>query len=713
MRITLAYNLRTSQQVDQAELYTSEEINQLTSALKELGHDVTPVEVSGTPEEIVNKLVSSRPSLIFNVAEGKGDGGREAYYPAIYEHLGYPYTGGNAALMLTNLDKRLLEKLYEVRGIKIPKGSFIKKENIEELDNLPYPLLIKPNYEGSSKGITQDSVVESHEEARDMANKLLEEYPEGLNVEQFLQGREFTVPMLEAYPGKILEIVEYSFEETSGEHDIYDYDQKRKDEEVKAICPPDLSPQQRHDILSMADMVFQTIHCPDHGRVDIRLDEDGTPYFLEINPLPRLMPDGSLAIASKEKGIGFTEMIDKIVRSAAKRHKLSLASAARPKNENRQNRTTCREEGITIGRYPTGANNAITDVENVHVGHVSKIENDVELPGGEKTAVRTGITAVVPKTRDLFNNHLVSGGFILNGIGEMSGLIQTMEWGWLETPILLTNTMSLGNIHSGIIQYMINKYPELGRKADVVIPIIGETNDSFLNDVRIQSNTAKDAIKAITKAKDGPVEQGSVGGGTGMISFDFAGGIGTSSRKLPEEEGGYTLGVLVQSNFGRMRNLTVDGKVLGRDLDPMYPYDERRKNNHGSVIVVVATDAPLLSKQLSRLSKRAALGLGRVGSYAASTSGEIVYAFSTANKASRVAKGKNRVMNLTFVTDEYINPLYEAIEEATEEAVLNSMFCSGGMSGRENRYAPSIPTDMILKILGQNKKDTKKQTTTT
>lgn len=314
------------------------------------------------------------------------------------------------------------------------------------------------------------------------------------------------------------------------------------------------------------------------------------------------------------------------------------------------------------------------------------------------------MTAIVPETANLFSNHLVAGGFVLNGIGEMSGLIQAIEWGWVETPILLTNTMSVGAIHQGIIQYMVERYPDLGRKVDVIIPIIGETNDAFLNDVRLRSNTARHAIKAIESAKRGPVEQGSVGGGTGMISFDFAGGIGTSSRVLDKERGGYTVGVLVQSNFGKMRNLTVEGAVVGRGLDKLYPVEGRRRRMAGSVIAVVATDAPMLSSQLTQLSKRAALGLGRVGSFAASTSGEIVFAFSTGNRTSREAKEQVRHLNLTFVSGDLVDILYEAVVEATEEAVLNSIFCSPGMSGRLGRSAPPVPHDLVLELLSKGRR---------
>jgi L-aminopeptidase/D-esterase-like protein len=193
---------------------------------------------------------------------------------------------------------------------------------------------------------------------------------------------------------------------------------------------------------------------------------------------------------------------------------------------------------------------------------------------------------------------------------------------------------------------MVDKHPELGRKVDVVIPLVAETNDAFLNDVRIHSNTPEQAIAAIENARGGHVEQGSVGGGTGMITFDFAGGIGTSSRALPAENGGYTVGVPVQSNFGNMRNLTIEGPVVGALLGDLFPREIRQGQSYGSVIVLVATDAPLLPSQLSRLPKRAALGLGRVGSFAAATSGEIVFAFSTGKCTSRIAKEERPTVTL-------------------------------------------------------------------
>jgi L-aminopeptidase/D-esterase-like protein len=359
-----------------------------------------------------------------------------------------------------------------------------------------------------------------------------------------------------------------------------------------------------------------------------------------------------------------------------------------------------RQLGVEIGRYPTGEFNAITDVKGVKVGHVTHIY-DAELPEtGETACVRTGVTAILPARGDIFDRHLVAGGFVLNGIGEMVGLTQVMEWGWIETPILLTNTLSVGEIHSGVVAYMKRRY-DLGIDTDVVIPVVGETDDSFLNDVRARANRAEDVSAAVKNARPGTVPQGSVGAGTGMTSFDFAGGIGSSSRVLPAEEGGYTLGVLVLSNFGKMRNLTIEGAKVGKALDPLFPREGRRERSYGSVIVVAVTDAPLLSSQLSRIAKRAALGLGRTGSFAASSSGEIIIAFSTGNRLFREERGRSRHLNLRFISDTHINPLYEACIEATEEAVLNAVFCSRGMRGREGRESPPLPHDTVRDLLSR------------
>lgn len=703
MRITLTYNERRSDDVVEGELLTRDDVETIIRAIESLGHDVAPVEASGPADDFVDELVNSRPELVFNIAEGTEGEGREARFPAIFDTLGLAYTGGGTSLLFVDLDKRLTERIMEKRGVRVPHGGFVTPEDREIPEDIPFPVMIKPNYEGSSKGITQDSIAENREEAEDTVNRLLEEFPQGLIIEQFVRGREFTVPMLEGFPGRFLDIVEFEFSRDQ-DYNIFDYDTKHGGEGANLVCPPELEPDQRRRILTLADHVEQVLSCPDMGRVDIRMDEDGTPYFLEVNAIPRLMPDGSLVVAAKERGLEYEEIFELVINSAARRFGLSTAPRPVPAAVKDARRPTPREMGITVGRFNVSTYNAITDVDGVTVGHVTHEDDNVPVPGeeGELTSTRTGITAICPQPKTLFHNHLVAGAYVLNGIGEMAGITQAREWGWLETPILLTNTMSVGRVHDGIIQHLVDTYPELGREVDVTIPLVGETNDAFLNDVRVYRNTPEDAMRAIVTAEGGHVPQGSVGGGTGMLTFDFAGGIGTSSRQVsggrPGEKG-YTIGVLVQSNFGNMRNLTVDGRVVGRELDTMYPYEGRRKHSYGSIIAVVATDAPLMTPQLNRIAKRAALGLGRAGSHAAATSGEIVMAFSTGNKVPRESKRKSRTMNLTFVTDEHIDPLYEAVIEATEEAVLNAMFCSNGQTGRKGRYAPSIPSEKVLELI--------------
>lgn len=366
-------------------------------------------------------------------------------------------------------------------------------------------------------------------------------------------------------------------------------------------------------------------------------------------------------------------------------------------------RPTFRELGMTIGRFRTGKFNAITDVKGVKVGHITHIKNDVWVPNDNKYGkIRTGVTVVVPFS-DFYKKRYLAGGFVLNGIGEMTGLTQVMEWGWLETPILLTNTMSIGDVHKGIVNYMVQRHPKLGTSSGVIIPLIGEADDSFLNEVRVPSIKQEDVTTAMQNAKAGYVLQGSVGAGTGMSSYDFAGGIGTSSRVLPKEHGGFTIGVLVMSNVGVMKNLTIEGAMVGPDMDRMFKSHDKRKENYGSIIVVIATDAPLLAGQLSSLAKRAALGVGRTGSHASSSSGEIMVAFSTANKISREEAREKRLITMKFISQPYMNPLYEAVIETTEEAIMNSMFCSGGMDGREGHNAPMIPAEEVMRILKRKK----------
>ncbi|MBN2422739.1 P1 family peptidase [Candidatus Woesearchaeota archaeon] len=365
---------------------------------------------------------------------------------------------------------------------------------------------------------------------------------------------------------------------------------------------------------------------------------------------------------------------------------------------------TVQELGIKIGRFKRGKYNSITDVKGVKIGHVTHIKDNVDVPGiNEKSCVRSGITLIIPCSGNIYKRRLVAGGFVLNGIGEVTGLTQVREWGWLETPILLTNTMSIGAVHSGIVNYMIKANPDLGIQSGVIIPVIGETDDSYLNDVRIPSVTEEDVPKAIKEAKTGYLIQGSVGAGTGMSTLGFAGGIGTSSRVLPEKHGEYTIGVLVLSNFGNLINFRINGCPLGEYLVNKKGFSKSSPGSYGSIIVVIGTDAPFLSSQLTRIAKRAALGVGRAGSYAASTSGEIMIAFSTGNRVLREEAGKEKYLRINFISDSYINPFYEAVIEATEEAILNSIFCSKGMNGRKGHYSPPVPSEIILKLLRKDK----------
>jgi D-aminopeptidase len=275
------------------------------------------------------------------------------------------------------------------------------------------------------------------------------------------------------------------------------------------------------------------------------------------------------------------------------------------------------------------------------------------------------------------------------------------EWGLLETPILLTNTMSVGKVSDAAVRWITKHQPGIGEQYDVIIPVVGECDDSFLNDSVGRHIRSEHVYRAIEAANGGAVAEGSVGAGTGMITCDFKAGIGTASRRVPapaEQEGGlYTLGVLVESNFGVMQNLRVDGVPVGELLEPTYREVNKRLHSYGSIIVVVATDAPLLAQQIARLCKRAALGIGRVGSYAAHGSGELVIGFSTANRVPRVAEGMTHKVDVLL--DRATGPLYEAVIEATEEAILNALCAADGMKGRDDNFAPAFPLERVAEIM--------------
>jgi D-aminopeptidase len=359
-------------------------------------------------------------------------------------------------------------------------------------------------------------------------------------------------------------------------------------------------------------------------------------------------------------------------------------------------RVRARELGLPLGRFRPGKYNAITDVEGVRVGHSTIIRGKGPLKPGIGP-VRTGVTAILPDQGNIFMERMTGGGFVLNGAGEVSGLTQVMEWGLIETPILLTNTMSVGAVSDGVARYMVERYPGIGDEHDVIIPVVGECDDSWLNDIAGRHVKETHVLEAISTATDGPVAEGGVGGGTGMITCDFKSGIGTSSRKLPEVYGGYTLGVLVMSNFGKMRNLRVGGLPVGEALAEKFRDLPKREHSEGSIIAVLATDAPLLSHQVSRLCKRVSLGIGRVGSYAAHGSGEIIVGFSTANRIPR--RTRKMVYKMKILLDQRLDPLYEAVMEATEEAILNSMCMARPMEGINGNYSPALPLEEVRRFV--------------
>ncbi|ATB32922.1 P1 family peptidase [Melittangium boletus] len=371
-----------------------------------------------------------------------------------------------------------------------------------------------------------------------------------------------------------------------------------------------------------------------------------------------------------------------------------------PETESPEKRVRARELGIPLGRFKPGKHNAITDVEGVLVGHSTIIQGEGPLKPGQGP-VRTGVTAILPNRRDIFMERMTGGGFVLNGAGEVSGMTQLMEWGLVETPILLTNTMAVGAVSDAVARYMVEQNPGIGDEHDVIIPIVGECDDSFLNDISGRHVKREHVYEAIRAASEGPVAEGNVGGGTGMLTCDFKGGIGTSSRKLPEALGGYTLGVLVMSNFGKMHNLRVGGLPVGEVLAEKFKHVPRRVQSYGSIIAVVATDAPLLSHQINRLCKRVALGIGRVGSYAAHGSGEIVVGFSTANIIPR--RTQKMVYKLKILLDQRLDPLYEAVMEATEEAILNAMCMATSMTGVNGNFVPALPLDEVRRFVNASR----------
>lgn len=341
-----------------------------------------------------------------------------------------------------------------------------------------------------------------------------------------------------------------------------------------------------------------------------------------------------------------------------------------------------RDYGIEIGILKTGRYNSITDVDGVKVGHTTLIEGD---------SIRTGVTAILPHSGNIFQLKVPAAIYIVNGFGKLAGYSQVKELGNIETPIILTNTLSVPAASDALITYTLDS----NENVRSVNSIVGETNDGWLNDIRGRHIRTEHVLSAIRNADGGFVEEGNVGAGTGTICFRYKGGIGTSSRIIPDDLGGYTVGVLVQSNFGGV--LEINGAPIAKELDN-YP-SQFKYDVDGSCMMVVITDAPLDSRNLERLAKRAMMGLAKTGGIASNGSGDYVIAVSTA-KDNLIDHSSDSPFNETRVLrNEATTPLFLATIEATEEAILNSLFAAESMKGRDGHKISSIPIDEILDIL--------------
>ncbi len=344
-----------------------------------------------------------------------------------------------------------------------------------------------------------------------------------------------------------------------------------------------------------------------------------------------------------------------------------------------------REVGIIIGVLPAGTNNSITDVAGVTVGQFTLIEG---------AGVRTGVTAILPHGGNIFQEKVPAAIYLGNGFGKLAGYSQVKELGNIETPIILTNTLAVPDASKALMKYMLSLPGN--EQVQSVNPVVGETNDSYLNDIRSFPLREEHFMSAIKNARSGPVEEGNVGAGTGTICFSYKGGIGTSSRKLPESLGGYTVGVLVQTNFGG--NLTIDGEAIDEALGS-YPFKKQIESADGSCMIVVATDAPMDARNLERLAKRAMLGLGRTGGIASNGSGDYVIAFST-DPALRVPyNAKSPLLEQKVLSNDHVTPLFMAVIEATEEAIVNSLWAAETMTGFEGRTIEALPREKVLELL--------------
>jgi D-aminopeptidase len=361
-----------------------------------------------------------------------------------------------------------------------------------------------------------------------------------------------------------------------------------------------------------------------------------------------------------------------------------------------EKRPRAREVGVIVGIIPPGPLNSITDIAGVAVGHSTRVRDD---------NIRTGVTAILPHGGNLFREKVPGAVFIGNAFGKLAGSTQVNELGEIETPIMLTSTLNVPRVADATIDYMLS----LPGNEDVqsINPLVGETNDGYLNDIRGRHIGRDSVFGAIRHAATGPVAEGAVGAGTGTVAFGWKGGIGTASRRLPQALGGYTVGVLVQSNFGGI--LTINGAPVGRELGRYYLKEELEKGSatknsgsppgaDGSIIIVIATDAPIDHRNLQRLAARSMMGLARTGAAGTNGSGDYAIAFSTAPELRIRPVPRNQKSSVTLLSNEAISPLFLAVIEATEEAIYNSLFRATTTTGR-GRTVEALPLDRTLEIL--------------
>ena len=343
-----------------------------------------------------------------------------------------------------------------------------------------------------------------------------------------------------------------------------------------------------------------------------------------------------------------------------------------------------RELGIKIGVLPTGTLNAITDVAGVKVGQITLSEG---------ADIRTGVTAILPHDGNIFQQKVPAAIYIGNGFGKLAGYSQVEELGTMETPIILTNTLSVPTASDALIDWTLGQQGNENVRS--VNPVVGETNDGFLNDIRGRHVRKEHVLNALAQAQGGPVMEGNVGAGTGTVCFNWKGGIGTSSRKLPSKLGGYTVGVLVQTNFGGV--LKVNGVPVGQELGKYAFKESLDKSSDGSCMMILATDAPLDARNLKRLAKRVIMGLAQTGGIASNGSGDYVIAFSTVNRVMH--ETAEATYTATYVHNDNVSPLFLAAIEATEEAIINSLFMAKTSEGTQGHKVEELPKEKVLEIM--------------